>query len=839
MNRRSFLTSTVATAVVATSPKLFAAEAPPQTKTVRLSSLPPRLVNQGWGTLLFDRSVDGKPLQIGDRTFEHGISTHARSDLAYVVGGRYSRFRSWVGIDAAPSKAKEPTARFLVYADGTKLFDSGMMKPTTPAKKVDVDVSNVNVLRLIVAYSGAYADHANWAEAELTARPTESAVAAPTRRPVKPPQQIRSGNLVFTVAGNLLSGLQMQDGKSIKLEGSFAIGPYAKCKGDESVTESLKFSAAKGGLGLDWECTSHSHRPWTTAIDSHFRWPNAAKAKVWLPRGYGMKWQDPLIAQPFEDRTYDYGAFFNREDGLSLPMATVLDEEHGVGVTFVQSPDDVLLDLQISTTQDGEIRFSRAFHRFGGDESKTRLHMDVLVHEPDWRAGLRAIVERYPQYFEAPNAMVHQVGGGAAYSGWEGPVDIKKLSSMGFTVNWKASLDFPYMGMFIPPVNDDNEKWNRFAGGGEGAFTAQDEGRYGQTSIRQMSEYSSSMRAHGFYVLNYFNVTEFGANVTYPLPSATETDNKPIWQDANRFLHGELESAVLKTPEPIWTWGKGLILDCGDPAYRDFLLAQAKRHVEKLPDSSGIAIDRMDWLTRYNPNADDGVTWVDGPCRQMRRSWIELMEKMGPIFHDGQKVIFANDMDRRLEMMRQVDGIYDEHGHFGFNLNTSSFLALHKPLICWTPDEKPLGDDPDEYFQRHLYMGAFPMVPFPENDHSVLPNEANEKFYLDYGAMFNALRARTWILTPGVIEVVEGKVKANIFETPSQFVVIAGLGGEEKSAKVKVRGVEGPAKILLPGETVETPLESTKEDDAVIFEISLKRGCGMLLLEKTKKSENV
>ena len=70
-------------------------------------------------------------------------------------------------------------------------------------------------------------------------------------------------------------------------------------------------------------------------------------------------------------------------------------------------------------------------------------------------------------------------------------------------------------------------------------------------------------------------------------------------------------------------------------------------------------------------------------------------------------------MDRRLELMRHVDGFYDEHGYFPYNLNTSSFLALRKPLVCWTSDENPFGTDPDEYFQRHLYMGAFPTVPFP------------------------------------------------------------------------------------------------------------------------------
>ena len=89
-------------------------------------------------------------------------------------------------------------------------------------------------------------------------------------------------------------------------------------------------------------------------------------------------------------------------------------------------------------------------------------------------------------------------------------------------------------------------------------------------------------------------------------------------------------------------------------------------------------------------------------------------------------------MDRRLELMRHVDGFYDEHGYLPYNLNTSSFLALRKPLVCWTSEENPFGSNPDEYFQRHLYMGAFPTIPFPGNDHSVLPSDANDRLYLDY-----------------------------------------------------------------------------------------------------------
>ncbi|HEX4485714.1 MAG TPA: NPCBM/NEW2 domain-containing protein [Terriglobales bacterium] len=828
MNRRSFLSSTAISALAAMTSKTLLAENRQEPKVVRLSSLHPRLANQGWGSLQFDKSPDGKPLQIGGRTFHHGVSTHARSDLVYLIGGGYTKLRAWVGVDAASSKSREETARFQVYGDGIEIFDSNMMRVETPAARVDCDVTNVNVLRLVVSYAGAYAEHADWAEAELVANPRHSAV-----RPIrakKPLRQIRSGDLVFTAGGSSLAGLQLTNGKRIGLEGSFGIGPYAQPDPDASLTVDADFHPAPGGVVWEWQCSSRSHRPWVAPVDTVFKWPNS-RAKVFLAWGHGSKWQDPLAARSFEDKTYEYGAFFNREGGLSLPMASILDEENRVGVTFIQSPNDVLLDMQISTSKSGEICFSRAFHRFGGEQSEIKFHMDIVVHEPDVRAALRAVVELYPQFFDPPCQLAHEVGGSGAYSGWEGAIDAKKLASMGFTVNWKASLDFPYMGMFLPPLKDD-EKWNRFAGGGEGVYEAKDEGRYGQTSIHQIAEYSVNMRAQGFHVLNYFNVTEFGAHISYPAAPPKAADDPELWKNGNDFLHGRLENAVLKTPDPIWTWGKGVIMDCGDAGYRDFLIDQAKRHVEKFPASSGIAIDRMDWLTRYNSNADDGVTWIDGPCRHLRRSWIGLMEKMAPVFHAANKAIFANDMDRRLELMRHMDGIWDEHGYFPYNLNTSSFLALRKPLICWTSDEDPFGADAEEYFQRHLYMGAFLMVPYPANDHSATPSEEHERPYLDYGPLFNQLRGRTWLLHPGVITVKTGGAKANVFETPKHYVVFVGLAGKEQSAQIELRGIAGPARLLYPGETAEGTLLGVVQD-AAVFEVPLKRGCAMLVFEKS------
>jgi hypothetical protein len=78
--------------------------------------------------------------------------------------------------------------------------------------------------------------------------------------------------------------------------------------------------------------------------------------------------------------------------------------------------------------------------------------MHLVPHEASWRGGLRFLTSRYPQFFEAPNPRAHRIAGCGAYSICEAPLMVAKFKKMAFGFNWKLSDDFPYMGMFIPPV---------------------------------------------------------------------------------------------------------------------------------------------------------------------------------------------------------------------------------------------------------------------------------------------------------------------------------------------------------------------------------------------------
>ena len=154
---------------------------------------------------------------------------------------------------------------------------------------------------------------------------------------------------------------------------------------------------------------------------------------------------------------------------------------------------------------------ARSNHRIQ-DKAPLKFAADLIVHEADWRGGMRWMAAGYPEYFDPTVPGTEELAGTAAYSAHEGYLDAERLGKMAFRTNWKASWDFPYPGMFLPPV-ETGAYWPRFAGGA--------------TSIPWIRDYIRSMRSKGFYVLNYFNVTEFGAWIVYPPPSSPAQTRVP------------------------------------------------------------------------------------------------------------------------------------------------------------------------------------------------------------------------------------------------------------------------------------------------------------------------
>ena len=638
-----------------------------------------------------------------------------------------------------------------------------------------------------------------------------------------------------------------------------------KSKRQCSISETFTPGSSQGSIRWQVEIKGQD-KVWTSPVHAKLQFTSDSSTRFWTAwstpeddgepgsSGNPGRWSDPLRSIPLPDRRFYYGApyltltnprigyFPARGNIISLPLASFLQPADDAGISAFFSPADPLLDMTLDVSSKGTADFAQYFERLGATHT-FRFSIDLVAHEADWRGPLRSMVEKYPTYFKPVLKSAHQLGGTSAYSTFEGDLDVEKFRKIAFKTNWKASFDFPYMGMFLPPV--DRETWRRFSGDSNGVVDPAHPAKNGFTSIPAMAAYSARMKEQGFHVLNYFNVTEFGAHISFPKPERRAKSDSDLWKDPNDELYQRLSSALLVAPEglkgvsaghPYYTWGKAVALDCGEPSYQQFLLEQARRHLDKLPASAGICIDRMDWLRVYNQKRDDGESYFnDKPARSLYNSWRGLMTKLLPLMHDRGKVVFVNNHVKRLDLLENIDGIFDEFGSYGASLNTTAFLTLERPALGWVNDEAVVRQDPDKFFQRSLLLGVFPMAPFPGNDHSLVPSAWVDKQYLDYGPLLTALQGRTWVLSPHAVEVEGGKALANVFAVPDGLAVPVVFGSQQKSVRIVVKSVAGnlvAVDAVLPGASAPAAVSSHREGKQLTITVPLLRGCAVVRIRR-------
>ena len=151
------------------------AAAPAAADQTYLSDLPWERASTEWlkvgyeGMPAVDSSFyTGDPLKIGDQVFGKGFGAYAPSEIVYSLKGRYSRFEVTLGVqdDALPGKA---TARFLIFLDGSKAYESPLMGKDDDPQQVELPIETIDELRL-VAIRGEDADRGarvDWADARV------------------------------------------------------------------------------------------------------------------------------------------------------------------------------------------------------------------------------------------------------------------------------------------------------------------------------------------------------------------------------------------------------------------------------------------------------------------------------------------------------------------------------------------------------------------------------------------------------------------------------------------------------------------------------------------------
>ena len=163
---------------------LFKWFSPVHGATVWLDELDLSKASQGVGRPQTNKSVDGKVLSIGGKTFEHGFGTHAEGYVRIELNGEAERFQASVGVDDEMARQRS-SVEFIVVGDDKELWKSGILRAGNAAQECSVDLTGVKVLELIVTDGGdgnGY-DHADWANAKFDARehrifPTNNGLAA-------------------------------------------------------------------------------------------------------------------------------------------------------------------------------------------------------------------------------------------------------------------------------------------------------------------------------------------------------------------------------------------------------------------------------------------------------------------------------------------------------------------------------------------------------------------------------------------------------------------------------------------------------------------------------------
>jgi hypothetical protein len=139
--------------------------------TTYLSDLPWATATSGFGSVQLDKTITGNSIKLRGTTYAKGIGTHAVSTITYNLGGLYTNFTSDIGVDDEVSG--NGSVIFQVFADGTKVYDSGALTGSSAMQSINLDLTGVQQLKLVATtgVSGIDYDHADWAGAALVGQP--------------------------------------------------------------------------------------------------------------------------------------------------------------------------------------------------------------------------------------------------------------------------------------------------------------------------------------------------------------------------------------------------------------------------------------------------------------------------------------------------------------------------------------------------------------------------------------------------------------------------------------------------------------------------------------------
>lgn len=470
------------------------------------------------------------------------------------------------------------------------------------------------------------------------------------------------------------------------------------------------------------------------ALDLDVLFPGA---QLFTPSQYGVM---DLDAYPtFEPATY--GSYdWNGGQAYVLPLVSVMDPATDEALTLALAPDQNIPHLQVSWTGARTLHLAMA-RRGLGDGETVAVRLVVYVHAADYRSALAAYSTDYPAWFRPPLPRGETEGTFWYHHVHEHP-GFEELSRQHVRAIW-SSFWFPWLGEYLPVEHE----WSPYT-------YARWWNLREKMSDEKIHAFIDELHEHGIGTYAYFNVTEYGGRGGEHGDMAA----------ADRVIEESLEPALVRDEEgrTITTWEGSKVIDPGrDLPYRPFLVEQAQRHLERLPELAGFMVDRLDWASRFDFARGDGLSMIgDREVTNLALPVGDAVRELCRLSHERGKRVFVNQF-WRVEILRDVDGYCHENDY----LPAMAYVAPFRPASAWHQRADYTGDllAFEAQMKRRLHWALFPQLiahEFPISQQR--PDERAADLMELYAPLFEPLIGKSQVLLPHCVEVT-GANDVNLF----------------------------------------------------------------------------
>lgn len=152
-----------------------------------LGQLRPVSVEQGWGTLRVDRSVEGRALKVAGKAYGRGLGTHAPAKLLFDVPPGFDWFEAEVGVDDETGGSGSVASA--VALDGKTVFRSPTLHGGDPPVVIRIPLQGARqiLLEATPADDGQRFDHVNWLNARFVRSKSAGTQPATASKPAEQP----------------------------------------------------------------------------------------------------------------------------------------------------------------------------------------------------------------------------------------------------------------------------------------------------------------------------------------------------------------------------------------------------------------------------------------------------------------------------------------------------------------------------------------------------------------------------------------------------------------------------------------------------------------------------